>query len=192
MLLQAGEPFANDNVPAGLTADVVMAAPALDELGAFPPIAAPVRIAMLQGAQRRALPNRAVRRAPWPVSRARALLAEGVIAIFSDEHADDPAALAVALSRQGTAVVTRGNRGAWLYHHGARRSLPALPAHVVDPTGAGDAFAAAFALRLVETNDVLEACTFANAMGALVVGREGPAAMPARAEVCAYRRRGAA
>ena len=85
MLHQAGEPIAADDVPTGLTADAAIAAPVLDELEAFPPVEAPVRIVSLQGALRWAMPNRPVRRAAYAPSRARALQPMGAIAVFSDE-----------------------------------------------------------------------------------------------------------
>lgn len=57
-----------------------------------------------------------------------------------------PAALAAALTRHaGAAVVKLGGAGAvWADRTGAGVTVPAEPAEVVDPTGAGDAFAAGF------------------------------------------------
>ena len=139
------------------------------------------------------MPNRQIRRGVNPRERARPFLGDGVIAFFSDEDADDPAGLADALSGQGSVtVVTRGGRGAWLYRDRARQAIPAISAHVADPTGAGDAFAAAFAVRLVETGDLMESCTFANAVGSLVVERSGLSEMPSRDEVAERLLRGAA
>ena len=191
-LHQDGEAIASGDLPAGLEADAVIAAPALDELAEFPPVEASVRIASLQGALRWALPGRAVKRAPYAPSRARALQPPGAIVVFSDEDADDPPELARSLSMRGPAIVTRGARGAWLYRRGARSALPAFAANVSDATGAGDGFTAALAVRLVETGDLFEACTFANAMGSLVVERSGLLEMPSREDVDARVRRGAA
>ena len=191
-LHRAGEPIAAGDLPAGLSADAVIAAPVLDELAQFPPIEAPVRVASLQGVLRWAMPNRPVRRAPYAASRARDLQPPGVIAVFGDEDADDPPGLAAALSLRGAAVVTRGNRGAWLYRRGSRSELPAFSTNVTDVTGAGDGFVAAFVIRLVETGDLFESCTFANAMGSLVVERSGLLEMPSRKEVDARVRRGVA
>ncbi len=192
MLHQAGEPIATDDLPAGLTADAAIAAPVLDELDAFPPVEAPVRVVSLQGALRWGMPNQPVRRAAYAPSRARALQPMGAIAVFSDEDADDPPDLARGLSARGPAIVTRGARGAWLYRRGARSVLPAFATNVCDTTGAGDGFVAALAVRLVESGDLFESCTFANAMGSLVVERSGMVEMPSRKEVEARVRRGAA
>ena len=190
-----GEPIAFEDLPVPLEADAILAAPALDELAGFPPGDAPVLIDALQGPLRMAIPHRPIRRAPFPRERARPFLGEGVIAVFSDDDVDDPPALADALSGQGTVtVVTRGNRDAWLYRNRARQATPAISARVTDPAGAGDAFAAPFAVRLVETGDPLESCAFAfaNARGSLVVERNGLNEMPSRDEVSARLLRGAA
>jgi len=60
-----------------------------------------------------------------------------------------PSAFAEALAARGTiAVVTLGARGAVGFVAGAVLHLPAPPTKVVDTTGAGDAFAGAFAAAL--------------------------------------------
>ena len=94
------------------------------------------------------------------------------------------------------AIVIVGNvsedltpEGAWFYRKGARAALPAFATRAVDPTGAGDGFAAALAIRLAETGDLLEACTFANAMGSLMVERRGPQDAPSREDVERRRQR---
>jgi sugar/nucleoside kinase (ribokinase family) len=70
------------------------------------------------------------------VDEAMALVSSGVA---------DPEALAVELSRAvGAAVVKLGASGALSVSHGRVWSEPAVPASVVDATGAGDAFAAGF------------------------------------------------
>lgn len=191
-LHQAGEPIAAADLPARLKADAVIAAPALDELEEFPPIEAPVRVAAVQGVLRWAMPGRAVRRAGFAARQARPLQPPGVIAVFSDEDTEDPPALATALSLRGPTIMTRGARGAWLYRRGSRSDIPAHAASVVDVTGAGDAFTAALAVRLVETGDLFVSCTFASAMGSLAVERTGLMEMPGRDEVEARVRRGVA
>ena len=189
-LHRAGEPIAGEDLPAGLAADAAIAAPVLDELSEFPPIAAPVRIASIQGALRWALPGRSVRRAAFAPNRAVALQPPGVVLVFSDEDAEDPPELARSLSVRGPSIVTRGARGAWIYRKRSRSVLPAFATNVTDTTGAGDGFVAALAVRLVETGDLFESCTFANAMGSLVVERSGLSEMPSRKEVDARVRRG--
>jgi sugar/nucleoside kinase (ribokinase family) len=53
----------------------------------------------------------------------------------------------------------------------------------VDPTGAGDCFATAFAVRYAETESFAEAGWFAAAAGALAVEGYGLAGVPTRAAI---------
>jgi ribokinase len=68
-----------------------------------------------------------------------------------------------------TLVLTLGDEGAEL--HGER--IPAFPASVVDTTGAGDAFTAAFAVALAEGRDEREAVRWGCAAGAHMVEHPG-------------------
>ena len=74
----------------------------------------------------------------------------------------------VAAAR-ATTVVTLGDQGAEL--HGER--IPAFPADVVDTTGAGDAFTAAFAVAIAEGRDEREAVRWGCAAGAHMVEHPG-------------------
>jgi ribokinase len=79
---------------------------------------------------------------------------------------------------EGTLVVTLGERGARL----GDEIVPAFPARVVDTTGAGDAFCAAFAVALAEGASDLEAVRWGCAAGAHMVEHEGVVpGLPARA-----------
>jgi sugar/nucleoside kinase (ribokinase family) len=68
------------------------------------------------------------------------ILAVGPDTVFANE---DEAALVGELEAE-TVVVKRGGRGCIVRRAGEERTYPAQPAHVVDTTGAGDAFAAGF------------------------------------------------
>jgi hypothetical protein len=116
------------------------------------------------------------------------VLHSGAHALFLSEEdiRDDPAAVP-ALQRwsaQGPGapivVLTRGQRGAQIWQHGACRSLPAFRVTEVDPTGAGDIFATAFLIRYVESGSVPAAATFAAAAAALSVTGPGLTAVPDR------------
>ena len=83
-------------------------------------------------------------------------------------------------------VVTRGPQGALLLRDGEPPEVIAgYPAHVVDPTGAGDVFAAAFLIELAETGDASHAADFACRVAALSIEETGIAGIPTRAEVAA-------
>jgi 1D-myo-inositol 3-kinase len=78
---------------------------------------------------------------------------------------------------------TLGYRGARLFWNGGWHQVLAFAAREVDPTGAGDVFAAAFLARYLETDDVAQASLFAAAAAAASVEAVGTAGAPTRAEV---------
>jgi sugar/nucleoside kinase (ribokinase family) len=96
------------------------------------------------------------------------------IFLFSD--APDEAAAARDLLARGlrTVVVKHGADGATLYDESGATTLPAFPADEVDPTGAGDTFAATFVICWLRGIPGREALRLANAAGALAVTRRGP------------------
>lgn len=83
-------------------------------------------------------------------------------------------------------VVTESAAGAVLYWHGDRRRFRAPEVTEVDPTGAGDIFAAAFFTRLLHTRDPWEATRFATLLATCSVTRMGLAgiATPREVEEC--------
>ncbi len=82
-------------------------------------------------------------------------------------------------------AVTRGAEGADLYRAGAVERYPGSPAREVDPTGAGDVFAAAFLSALARDGDAAAAIAQANRIAALSVEGVGPSAIPTLAQVAA-------
>jgi ribokinase len=81
---------------------------------------------------------------------------------------------------KGTLVLTLGEQGAEI---GGQR-VPAFPATVVDTTGAGDAFAAAFAVALAEGLSDLDAVRWGCAAGAHMVEHPGVVpGLPTRAQL---------
>ena len=80
-------------------------------------------------------------------------------------------------------AVTEGYNGARLYWHGDVRRFRAPKVEVVDPTGAGDIFAAAFFIRLEATRDPWKAAAFAVNLAALSVTRKGLLGVPRPEEV---------
>lgn len=80
-------------------------------------------------------------------------------------------------------ALTRGAAGSTLYLNGQAHNIPAIPANELDPTGAGDVFAAALLVRLYETNNPILAAQFASAAASLSVETHGIAQLPSRAAV---------
>lgn len=87
----------------------------------------------------------------------------------------DPSAIAQALTdAASTAVVTLGPEGAMVAMRGsAPVHVPAVSARRVDPTGAGDAFAAAYHASRVRGADPVAAVASAVAVAARAVSRPG-------------------
>jgi ribokinase len=87
----------------------------------------------------------------------------------------EPDALVDALRElcQGAIVLTLGAEGALVDSDGVREVVAAVPVeHIVDTTGAGDAFSAAYVVALVEGASPVEAARFAVRAGAFAVTRE--------------------
>jgi sugar/nucleoside kinase (ribokinase family) len=81
------------------------------------------------------------------------------------------------------AVVTEGARGATLHFQGRTSRFPAPETQALDPTGAGDVFAAAFLVRLQETDNPEDAVRFANVAASLSTTTAGINSVPHRAQV---------
>ena len=80
-------------------------------------------------------------------------------------------------------AVTEGADGARVYWHGDVRRFRAPKVEVVDLTGAGDIFAAAFFIRLEATNDPWESAALAVNLASLSITRAGLAGVPSQEEV---------
>jgi len=103
--------------------------------------------------------------------------------VSEDDLAGEAGALRSQLGLPGVAVVTEGAGGATLYHRGKAIHVFPRKTRVLDPTGAGDVFAAAFLVRLAETDDPHEAARFANVAASLSVEKAGVASAPDRGEI---------
>jgi sugar/nucleoside kinase (ribokinase family) len=75
-------------------------------------------------------------------------------------------------------VATDGRHGATLFQHGIAERFPAYSAHEVDPTGAGDVFAAAFLVHYHRHSDPRKAVDFANCVASLSIEHVGIAGIP--------------
>ena len=75
-------------------------------------------------------------------------------------------------------VATDGQHGATLFEHGIIHHFSAYPAQQVDPTGAGDVFAAAFLTHLFRYGDPARAVDFANCTAAFSIEQPGTQGIP--------------
>ncbi len=112
---------------------------------------------------------------PWPEAQEYLRLAAAVF--VSEEDLLDQQMFEDYRQWARLLVMTRGQGGCSIYHENDVHHFPALPASVVDTTGAGDVFCAAFLVRLFQTGgNPLEAAKFANYIASLSIGSAGLAA----------------
>lgn len=119
---------------------------------------------------------------PWPDPAGDLF---GVHVLFLSEHdvAGDVQKARAMLEHVPIVALTRGWEGMQLITRDAVHSVPTLPRTEVDPTGAGDVFAAAFVVRYQESGDPLEAAAFASCAASCVVEGVGATTLGDRAEV---------
>lgn len=185
-LLSIADPIQPDDVPAAWRAvPIVHLGPLARELDArfaalFPGALVGVTP---QGWLRQWDASKRVRMRPW--EEAPEILPHVDVLVLSEEDlAPRGNALFdeyVRLTR--IAVMTQGPRGCIVFTQGQQRQIPGFPAREVDPTGAGDVFAAAFLIRLEETGDPFESARFANATASFCVEAPGVTGIPTRAQV---------
>jgi len=109
----------------------------------------------------------------------------GVHALFLSEH-DIPGALRRSrdlMSFVPMIAVTSGWRGLSLVTRDGIEQVPGFPRTEVDPTGAGDVFAATFLMRYQETGNPSEAAVFACCAASCVVEGVAATTLGDRAEI---------
>lgn len=132
----------------------------------------------------------------WDVAEVRALLRRATVVFANEENA---ALLAARLGGATVAdvarqvgdvlVVTRGRVGCAVYRGGRRLTADGFRVEAVDTTGAGDCFAAAFALATLRGRSLAEAARFANGAAALSTRALGSRpGVPTAAELAAFLR----
>ena len=133
-----------------------------------------------QGFFRRWKPQGLVEACDWE-DALTALAGADVVTMSEDDHVA-PEELAEEFPGRAF-VVTKGAKGARIYSQGDVYDLPAFPAVEVDPTGAGDVFAAAFLLALRERRPVVRAARFAACVASFAVEAPGIEGIPTRKAV---------
>lgn len=84
-------------------------------------------------------------------------------------------------------VIKLGDRGCFVYDGIHYNICESYEVDAVDTTAAGDAFTAAMTVEYIKTGDVIKACRYANAVGAMVVTRAGAApSIPRREDVLEF------
>ncbi|TNJ45420.1 hypothetical protein KFZ70_06075 [Tamlana fucoidanivorans] len=81
--------------------------------------------------------------------------------------------MALSSLTDGQIVVTDGAHGCWAWQHGNVIHQPAFPTTVVDTTGCGDAFHAAYAIALLEKKTLIDRLQFASAYAAIIAQHFG-------------------
>ncbi|MFO0940923.1 MAG: ribokinase [Pirellulales bacterium] len=102
------------------------------------------------------------------------------------DNFDQAEAAAKKLLGQGihAVAITMAEQGTLLVDQNQTQCIEPFLVTPVDTTAAGDAFAGALAIRWVESNDLLQSLSFANAAGAIAVTRHGAQqAMATRDEI---------
>ena len=123
--------------------------------------------------------------AEWP--EAGFVLEKATAAVLSIEDVDgDETRIEEMMSRIRILVITEGPEGARLYWNGNMRRFRPPRVEVAEDTGAGDIFAAAFFIRLHQTQDPLEAAHFATLVASNLVTRSGVDSIPTPEETRNY------
>jgi sugar/nucleoside kinase (ribokinase family) len=164
--------------------DVLMLGPLAGEIGrgAAQCFEAGVVGALAQGWLREFDGDGLVTPRQWPDPAADLLGVHGLI--LSEQDIPDAARAAREwLSYVPIIALTRGWRGLFLHTREGVQDVPSLPRAEVDPTGAGDVFAASFLLRYHETGDLLESAAFGACAASCAVEGVGTSTLGDRAEV---------
>lgn len=99
----------------------------------------------------------------------------GILAGISVESLEDAEQAAGIMLQKGVqhVIVTLGSEGALIVNTTGSRHVPGFPVQAVDTVAAGDSFNGALAWQLTCGTPLEEAVRFANAVGALAVGKTG-------------------
>lgn len=98
---------------------------------------------------------------------------------FADGNRPEADAILTRWSRHVSLLVaTDGRHGATLFRNGNTQRFPAYPINEIDPTGAGDVFAAAFLTYLHRYQDPERAVDFANCVASFSIEQQGTRGIP--------------
>jgi len=121
---------------------------------------------------------------PRPWQGAAEVLTRAGVVVFSEKDVErDKNVIQTYARRTDILVVTHGPGGATVYHGGEVRHLPAFKTIEIDPTGAGDVFAAAYLIELERSGDPYAAAHFANCVASFIVEKPGIEGIPTLKQV---------
>src|SRR6266508_802976 len=123
-----------------------------------------------------------VSRTEW-VNADAALVRAGAVVISREDVNDDDELIEHMAHETRILAVTEDAAGAVLYWNGDRRRFRAPKVKEVDATGAGDVFAAAVFVRVLNTRDPWEATRFATLVASRSVTRLGLDGIPTLSEI---------
>lgn len=167
-----------------LQAPIVHLAPILDEIT---PAAASLFPAALvgvtpQGLLRTVQPDRLVTTDPFALLR-QPWSGVGLVVLSEEDVQGDERPVRALVEHVPLTVLTRAERGATVLLDSRSIDVPAFPARVVDPTGAGDVFAAAYLAARWRGADPIGAARWACAAAACAIEGAGTSTLPTTALV---------
>ncbi len=153
----------------------------------FGSTSAEATVLVAQGYLREWSADGAIRPRPWEDADEIVPLVSAVV-LSEDDVAGDVSAPR-RWARSGRVYVTLAERGVLVLDRGSETTIPGYGAErVVDPTGAGDAFAAGLAIALADGRAPDDCAAFANAIASFAVEDVGMAGLADRARVDARMR----
>jgi sugar/nucleoside kinase (ribokinase family) len=163
---------------------IIHLGPIADELDSVPPNDfSPMLLGLTpQGWMRQWDAQNRVSVREWENAEPALARAHAVVISREDVNGDDELIEHMAHQTRILAV-TEGPAGCVLYWNGDRRRFNAPKVDEVDATGAGDIFAAAFFIRLLNTRDPWESARFATLLASRSVGRVGLEGIPTAREI---------
>lgn len=115
--------------------------------------------------------------------KSRAISKAGVVMVSEEDLSGEAAAFLPLLQELPLAIITRGPKGATLFQKGQILDLPPRPTQALDPTGAGDVFAAAFMVKYAQTQDPVQSTQFGQVAASFSTEAPGLAGIPDREKV---------
>ena len=120
---------------------------------------------------------------PWDSAEMMLTRANATVMSIDDVAGDWRTALRWAAMAAHVFVVTQSAAGSLLFLDGKPIHVPAPKVDEVEPTGAGDIFAAVLFIALQRGDDPVDACAFANCVAAQSVTRRGLDSLPTQADI---------